>query len=157
MHRYEARISWSRNSEKFSDSRYSRGHEWTFDGGVRVPASSSPAVVPPPLSLAEAVDPEEALVASASSCHMLSFLYAAAKGGFIVDRYVDDAFGVLDKNGEGKLAITRITLRPKIEFSGSMTPTPEQLESLHHTAHEQCFIASSLKSEVVVEAHQTSS
>jgi organic hydroperoxide reductase OsmC/OhrA len=108
-------------------------------------------VVPLPYSVAEAVDPEEALVASASSCHMLWFLFTAAKRGFVVDSYVDDAFGTMEKNAAGKLAFTRITLRPKIEFSGDKTPASEELQSMHHFAHEECYIANSLKCEVVVE------
>jgi organic hydroperoxide reductase OsmC/OhrA len=152
VHKYEARISWKRNGAKFSDNRYSRRHEWSFDGGVTITASSSPSSVPLPYSAAEAVDPEEALVASASSCHMLTFLYLAAKRGLVVESYVDEAFGLLEKNSQGQLAITRITLRPRIEFSAERSPSAEDLESLHHSAHEQCFIANSLKSEVVVEA-----
>jgi len=152
VHKYEARISWKRDGAKFSDNRYSRRHEWSFDGGVTITASSSPSSVPLPYSVAEAVDPEEALVASASSCHMLTFLYLAAKRGFVVESYVDEAFGLLEKNSQGRLAITRITLRPRIEFSAERSPSAKDLESLHHSAHEQCFIANSLKSEVVVEA-----
>jgi len=151
MHRYEARIAWMRNGEKFTDNRYSRGHEWSFDGGVRVPASSSPLSVRPPYSVEAAVDPEEALVASASSCHMLWFLSLAAQGGFVVDRYVDEAFGVMERNGAGKMAVTRITLRPAIEFAGDRRPTDEELAALHHRAHEECFIANSIKSEIVIE------
>ena len=152
MHKYEARVAWNRNGAKFTDLRYSRGHEWSFDGGVRLTGSSSPSSVPVPYSVVEAVDPEEALVAAASSCHMLMFLYLAAKHGFVVDSYEDDAFGVLEKNAQGKLAITRITLRPRIEFSSDKTPSAHELEGLHHSAHEECYIASSIKSEVVVEA-----
>ena len=152
MHTYEARVAWKRNGAKFTDLRYSRGHEWSFDGGVRLTGSSSPSSVPVPYSVVEAVDPEEALVAAASSCHMLTFLYLAAKRGFVVDNYEDDAFGVLEKNEEGKLAITRITLRPKIEFAADKKPSAHELEALHHSAHEECYIASSIKSEVVVEA-----
>jgi len=152
MHRYEARVAWRRNGAKFTDLRYSRGHEWSFDGGVRLKASSSPLSVPTPYSVVEAVDPEEALVAAASSCHMLTFLYLAAKGGFVVDSYEDNASGVLEKNAQEKLAITRITLRPKITFTADKTPTAAELEALHHSAHEECYIASSIKSEVVVEA-----
>lgn len=152
VHRYEARISWKRDGAKFTDNRYSRGHDWSFDGGVRVPASSSPALVPLPYSVAEAVDPEEALVACASSCHMLWFLSLAAKRGFVVESYTDEASGMMDKTPEGKLAITRITLRPRIEFAGDKSPSAQELASLHHSAHNQCFIANSLKSEVVVEA-----
>lgn len=151
MHKYEARVSWRRSGADFLGNRYSRGHEWTFDGGIAVPASSSPLVVPVPKSVAEAVDPEEALVASASSCHMLWFLALAAKLRFVVESYVDQAFGTLEKGPDGKLAITRITLRPEVEFSGDNQPTPEQLESLHHAAHTECYIANSLKSEIVVE------
>ena len=151
MHRYEARIAWQRNGASFSNNRYSRGHEWAFDGGVKIPGSSSPLSVPAPYSVVEAVDPEEALVAATSSCHMLWFLSLAAKKGFVVDSYVDEAFGVMEKNEAGKMAITRITLRPNIGFSGDKVPSPEELQSLHHTAHEECFIANSLKSEVVVE------
>ena len=152
MHTYEARVAWKRNGAKFTDLRYSRGHEWSFDGGVRLTGSSSPSSVPVPYSVVEAVDPEEALVAAASSCHMLTFLYLAAKRGFVVESYEDDAVGVLEKNAQGKLAITRITLRPKIEFTADKTPSASELEALHHSAHEECYIASSIKSEVVVEA-----
>jgi organic hydroperoxide reductase OsmC/OhrA len=150
MHNYEARVAWKRNGATFSDSRYSRVHEWSFDGGTRIVASASPSGVPAPYSSAEAVDPEEALVASASSCHMLFFLLIAAKRGYVVESYVDDAIGIMEKNPAGKMAITRITLRPRIEFAAGKAPSAEQLESLHHDAHEECFIASSLKSEIVV-------
>jgi organic hydroperoxide reductase OsmC/OhrA len=152
MHKYQARISWNRAGATFSDNRYSRAHEWWFDGGVTVPASASPSIVRAPYSVAEAVDPEEALVASASSCHMLWFLSLAAERGYVVDSYVDDAFGVMEQNGQGKLAISRITLRPRIAFSGSKVPSGEELDALHHAAHEECFIANSLRSEIVVEA-----
>lgn len=151
MHRYEARIAWSRNGAAFTDNRYSRAHEWSFDGGLRVPASASPSVVPLPYSAPEAVDPEEALVASASSCHMLWFLNLAAKQGFVVERYEDDAFGVMEKNARGKLAFTRITLRPGIVFGGDRTPDGDELSALHHRAHDECFIANSLNFPVVVE------
>ena len=149
-HRYVARIAWERGGASFLDNQYSRGHEWTFDGGVRVPASSSPSVVPRH-SVAAAVDPEEALVAAASSCHMLWFLSLAVKGGFVVDRYVDDAYGVMEKDANGRLAITRITLRPLIEFSGARRPDAAGIAALHEAAHAECFIANSLKSEIVVE------
>ncbi|MFN2442405.1 MAG: OsmC family protein [Thermoanaerobaculia bacterium] len=144
-------ISWRRNGAKFTDNRYARAHEWRFDGGVVVPASSSPRVVPVPLSSEAAVDPEEALVASASSCHMLWFLSLAARRGFVVECYLDHAVGVMEPGPEGKLAFTRITLRPKIEFVGGSGPTPEELRSLHAAAHEECFIARSLKTEILVE------
>ena len=152
MHKYEAKVTWARqNAEKFTDNRYSRAHEWSFDGGVTVRASSSPSVVPLPLSAADAVDPEEALVASASSCHMLYFLFFAAKKGFLVDRYEDEAFGVLEKNAAGKMFMSKITLRPHVTFSGDKTPTADEMQALHHSAHEECFIAQSLKTEMNVE------
>jgi len=151
VHRYEARIAWERDGAIFTDNKYSRAHEWSFDGGITLPGSSSPSVVRLPFSKAEAIDPEEALVASASSCHMLSFLYLAAKRGFVVDRYVDHAIGVMEKNAEGRLAITKIALRPRIEFSGEKSPTAADLSALHHEAHEECYIANSIRSEVVVE------
>ena len=151
MHRHTARVSWLRNGATFLDNRYSRGHQWSFDGGARIAASSSPSVVPLPYSVAEAVDPEEALVAAASSCHMLTFLYLAAKQGFVVDSYEDDAFGTMAKNAAGRIAIDQITLRPRIEFSGTKMPNAEQLAALHHSAHEECFIANTLKCEITVE------
>src|SRR3954466_10610831 len=151
-HKYEARVVWNRqSSEKFTDNRYSRAHEWSFDGGITVRASSSPSVVPLPLSAADAVDPEEALVASASSCHMLYFLFFAAKKGFVIDRYEDEAFGVLEKNEAGKMFMSRITLRPKIAFAGDKTPPADEMDALHHSAHEECFNAQSLKSEIAIE------
>jgi len=151
-HKYEARVAWARPADaKFTDNRYSRAHEWSFDGGITVRASSSPSVVPLPLSAADAVDPEEALVASASSCHMLYFLFFAAKKGFVVDRYEDQAFGVLDKNDAGKMFMKTITLRPQVTFSGDKTPSTDEMNALHHSAHEECFIATSLKSEILVE------
>lgn len=152
MHQYEATIAWRRGDQKFTDNRYSRAHEWIFDGGAQVPASSSPSIVPLPMSDAAAVDPEEALVASASSCHMLFFLHFAGKRGFVVDSYVDHAVGVMEKNDEGKIAMARIALRPKVGFSGERKPNPQELETLHHDAHENCFIANSLKTEIVVES-----
>lgn len=151
MHRHTAKIIWNRNGGDFAAGKYSRGHEWVFDGGVRVPASSAPQIVPPPLGVVEAVDPEEALVAAASSCHMLSFLYLAYKAGFVVEGYVDDAVGEMDVNENGKSYVARITLRPKIEFSGDRQPSVQDLKALHHTAHEECFIANSIRSVVMVE------
>ncbi|MDB5772364.1 MAG: hypothetical protein V7606_1941 [Burkholderiales bacterium] len=152
MHKYEATITWHRGEQDFSDNRYSRAHEWMFDGGACVTASSSPLSVPVPMSDPAGVDPEEALVAATSSCHMLFFLSNAAKRGFIVDSYVDQASGVMEKGSDGKIAITRITLRPKIVFAGDRQPAANELDEMHHESHEKCFIANSLKSEVVVEA-----
>ena len=150
VHTYEARVQWRRHGEKFTDNRYSRGHEWSFDGGLTVAASSSPNVVPQH-SVAQAIDPEEALIASAASCHMLWFLSLAARQGFVVESYLDQASGVMEKNGEGKLAFSRITLRPEVQFSGEKTPSPAEMTALHHGAHDECYIANSLKTEVVVE------
>lgn len=148
MAEYTARISWQRQpQETFTDQRYSRRHLWQFDGGQQVPGSSSPHSVPLPYSDAAAVDPEEAFVASVSSCHMLWFLSLAAKAGFTVDGYLDDAVGVMARNAEGRMAITVVTLRPAVRFIGN-PPSQEQLQQLHHEAHERCYIANSVKSEV---------
>ena len=148
---FEAKLEWQRNGQDFLDQRYSRAHEWQFDGGQRVPASSSPLSVPLPMSRADNVDPEEALVAAASSCHMLFFLSIAARRGHVVDSYSDEAVGLLEKDGDGRMAITSITLRPTIVFSGPDWPSEEELAAIHHEAHDKCYIANSLKGEVVVE------
>ena len=149
---YSATVFWQRtNSEAFTDNRYSRGHEWQFDGGITVAASSSPHVVPLPYSVEANVDPEEAFVAALSSCHMLFFLSFAAQQGFVVDTYNDQAVGTMAKNSEGKVAMTRVVLRPAVKFSPDNVPTYAQLEDLHHAAHEACFIANSVTSEVVTE------
>src|SRR3954466_10659660 len=150
-HEYRAMLKWSRGGATFTDQRYSRAHSWSFDGGVTVPASSSPLSVRLPYSVAEAVDPEEALVAALASCHMLTFLYVAAKQGFVIDAYADDAVGEMSKNERGKLWVSKVTLSPKITFTGDKRPSPEQLDELHHLAHEECYIANSVKSEVVVQ------
>ena len=153
MSEYVATIKWARQvGERFSDNRYSRAHQWEFDGGVCVPASASPHVLPPPLSNTAAVDPEEAFVASLSSCHMLWFLSLAARQGFVVESYADRAVGYLEKNDGGRLAITRVILRPAIQFSGPKVPTPAERNGLHDDAHRQCFIANSVKTTVVVES-----
>jgi organic hydroperoxide reductase OsmC/OhrA len=150
-HEYTATVSWQRgSSEPFTDNKYSRAHTWTFDGGVTVPASSSPLSVRLPLSRADAVDPEEALVASLSSCHMLTFLYLAAKQGHVVESYDDAAVGIMSKNERGKLFVSKVTLRPRIVFSGPRQPSAAELAQLHHHAHEECYIANSVKSDVVV-------
>jgi organic hydroperoxide reductase OsmC/OhrA len=150
-HEYRATVTWTRGDAAFTDNRYSRAHKWRFDGGIEVPASSAPSSVRLPYSVAEAVDPEEALVASASSCHMLTFLYLAAKAGFVVDRYEDDALGAMTKNDRGKLFVSKITLRPAIAFGGDRQPNAAELDALHHHAHEECYIANSIRSEVVIE------
>jgi len=151
MSEYTARVVWERAGQSFLENRYSRGHSWEFDGGVSVPASASPHVVPAPMSVEAAVDPEEAFVASLSSCHMLFFLSFAAKRGFVVDRYADDAVGIMEKDAAGKTAMTSVRLRPKITFSGDARPSREELEKLHHRAHEACFIANSVKTAVSTE------
>ncbi|MCL4813948.1 MAG: OsmC family protein [Vicinamibacteraceae bacterium] len=148
MAHYTAEVIWQRDDQVFTDNRYGRRHLWRFDGGVEVPASSSPHVVRVPFSDPSAVDPEEAFVVALSSCHMLSFLSIAAKQGFRVDRYRDEALGVLEKNAEGRLAMTLVTLRPEVAFSGDRLPTRDEVDALHHEAHEACFIASSVRTEV---------
>lgn len=151
MSTHTAEIRWSRNDSRFTDNRYSRAHEWRFDGGAVVPGSSSPHVVRVPFSDPAAVDPEEAYVAALSSCHMLWFLGLAARDGYLVDSYVDSALGDMEKNGEGKEAITRVTLRPDVVFSGSKVPDDAAVSALHHEAHESCFLANSVKTRIVVE------
>ncbi len=151
MHRYEATVRWQRQGQKFVDNRYSRAHQWEFDGGARVAASSSPLVVPLPLSEAANVDPEEALVAATSSCHMLFFLSLAARAGFTVESYADHAYGVMERSEDGRTAFTRIVLRPDIAYAGA-APDAAQLARLHEQAHAQCYIANSLKAQVTVEA-----
>lgn len=148
MAQHSAEILWQRSEQSFLDNRYSRAHLWRFDGGLEVPASSSPQVVPLPWSDASAVDPEEAFVASLSSCHMLWFLSLAAQQGFQVDYYQDQALGVMARNAEGRLAMTEVLLRPRVCFGGERQPDAEQLHALHHRAHEACFIANSVKTEV---------
>ncbi|MGK5006495.1 OsmC family protein [Janthinobacterium sp. LB2P70] len=150
MHQFFATVAWQRDGQDFAGQRYSRGHEWQFDGGLTVAASSSPLSVPLPMSVAANIDPEEALVAATSSCHMLFFLSLAAQRGYVIDDYRDDAVGQLGKNAQGRLAMTRIVLRPRIAFAGT-PPSPEALAALHHDAHERCYIANSLTAEVVVE------
>jgi organic hydroperoxide reductase OsmC/OhrA len=148
---YSVKIYWSKDpSEKFIDNQYSRAHIWTFDGDIAVPASASPHVVPLPLSTEAAVDPEEAFVASLSSCHMLWFLSIAAGKGYIVESYKDHAEGILAKDEEGKLAMTKVTLKPHINFGGNIIPSREQIEELHHMAHEKCFIANSVKTQIMI-------
>ena len=148
----KATISWKRNSPDFLKGRYSREHTWAFDGGVTVPASSSPAVVPVPYSNPANVDPEEAFVASVSSCHMLTYIYLAYKQGFQVDSYNDEAVGVMTKNEKGTPWVSLVTLHPRIAWSGERMPEEREIEKLHHESHEQCFIAASIKTEVKVEA-----
>jgi len=150
MSEHKALIRWNRTSPDFLKGKYSREHTWTFDGGVTVPASPSPSVVPAPYSNPAHVDPEEAYVASISSCHMLTFLHLASKAGFQVDSYEDEAVGVMTKNEKGVPWVSTVTLHPKISYGGDKVPTPADEEQLHHLAHEQCFIANSIKTAVTV-------
>jgi organic hydroperoxide reductase OsmC/OhrA len=144
-------VEWSRGEAAFSDRKYSRAHSWRFDGGAVVPASSSPHSVPLPCSDAAAVDPEEALVAAVSSCHMLWFLSLAAEAGYVVDSYRDAAEAVLGPIGFGRRGITDVVLKPHVRFSGARRPDQAAVDALHHVAHERCDIANSLRSAVRVE------
>jgi len=149
---YRVTIEWTGTASPgdFLKGRYSREHRWAFDGGAVVDASSSPSVVRLPWSNPNNVDPEEAFVASISSCHMLTFLYLAAKAGFVVARYRDEAVGVMAKNPDGVEWVSRVTLAPRIEYAGDNQPTADQLAGLHHASHHDCFIANSVKTEIVV-------
>jgi len=145
----KATIAWQRDAgAAFTDNRYSRAHVWRFDGGAEVPASSSPHIVPLPMSDPASIDPEEAFVASLASCHMLWFLSLAAEQGWRVDAYEDAASGVLGRNAQGKLAMTVVTLRPRVVFGGGPIPAREAVDALHHRAHEACFIANSVLTDV---------
>jgi len=150
-HLYTANVRWTRGEETFLDRRYSRAHEWRFDGGIIVPASASPSVVRLPLSREDAVDPEEALLAAASSCHMLTFLDFAARAGLRVDSYEDDATATMGPRPDGRIAILKIVLKPAIVFSGDKRPDADALADLHHKAHETCFIANTLNCEMAIE------
>ncbi|MEC9091726.1 MAG: OsmC family protein [Planctomycetota bacterium] len=150
-HRYQAVVEWKRNGQNFLGHQYHRDHRWAFDGGIEISASASPLIVATPQSNDKAVDPEEALIAAASSCHMLWFLSMAADRGVVVDSYRDEAVGLLERNPEGRMAITVITLRPVVEFSGNSKPARRDLEVLHQLAHDRCFIANSLKSDFRIE------
>lgn len=152
MSEYVAKIIWQKPAgAAFVDNAFSRHHVWEFDGGLTVPASASPHIVPVPMSVEENIDPEEAYVAALSSCHMLWFLAIAARRKYVVDSYVDAAKGVMAENAEGKLTMTRVTLRPKVTFAADTTPAPDKVANMHHLAHENCFIANSVKTQVIVE------
>jgi organic hydroperoxide reductase OsmC/OhrA len=151
MAHYLAEVIWKRGAQNFLDNRYSRRHVLRFDGGIEFPGSSSPHVVPQPMSDAAAVDPEEMFVASIANCHMLFFLSIAARKGFCVDSYHDRALGVMGKSAAGKMAVTKVTLRPEARFSGERMPGTDEIDAMHHEAHEECFIANSVLSEVSCE------
>lgn len=152
MSEHLATVHWQRrDNDNFATGRYSRAHEWRFDGGASVAASPSPQVVPAPWSDAAAVDPEEAFVAAIASCHMLWFLSIAAERGWIVDAYEDEAAGTMGRIAPGRQAITDVVLRPRIAFSGDTVPSDAQVDELHEAAHERCFIANSVKTRIRVE------
>ena len=152
MSTYTATIRWSRKGDgDFTKGQYSRAHEWAFDGGVTLPASASRHVVPAPWSDPAGVDPEEAFVASLSSCHMLFFIDFARRSGLKIDDYIDEAEGVMEKRSDGKIAMTRVTLRPRITWGGD-APDEAVIADLHHRAHEACFIANSVTTEVTVQS-----
>lgn len=151
MSQYTATVLWTRQTtEPFTDNKYSRAHVWSFDGGFDVPASAAPSHVPPATAKPDALDPEEAFVASLSSCHMLFFLYYAARFGAVVNRYEDHATGTLARNEQKKMWMSRVELNPRIEWGAGKVPNAEELKTLHHQAHEDCFIANSVKTEVIV-------
>ncbi|WP_375458788.1 OsmC family protein [uncultured Enterovirga sp.] len=151
-HSYSAVVEWRRGSDAFLDNRYSRGHRWLFDGGVEVPASSAPSSVPLPYSREDAVDPEEAFVAALSSCHMLFFLHLAAKRGFVVESYRDAASGHMARNANGKLFMSAVTLSPEVIFGGDAVPDATAIEALHHAAHDECYLANSVLTEITIAA-----
>jgi organic hydroperoxide reductase OsmC/OhrA len=150
MSEHKANIIWKRSSPDFLKGKYSREHTWAFDGGFTMPASPSPSVVPTPYSNPAHVDPEEAFVASISSCHMLTFLHLASRQGFQIDSYEDEAVGAMTKNEKSVPWMSRVMLNPRIVYSGGKSPTPAEAERLHHLAHEQCYIANSVRTEIVV-------
>ena len=150
MSQHLATIRWSRSGPDFAKGKYSREHTWTFDGGVTVPASPSPAVVPAPWSNAASVDPEEAFVASIASCQLLTFLWLASREAFQADSYEDNSVGVMTKNDRGVPWVSAVTLCPRITWSGEKLPAPADVESLHCRAHEECFIANSVKTAITV-------
>jgi len=150
MSQHKATVSWKSDNENFLQGKFTRAHTWTFDGGTVVPASASPAVVPAPLSNPAAVDPEEAYVASISSCHMLTFLWEARKAGFRIDSYDDEAVGELTKNERGVPWISKVVLHPRIVYGGDKRPSAAEEAELHHKAHDGCFVAQSIKTDVTV-------
>ena len=150
MSEHKATLTWKRKGPGFCEGKYSREHEWSFDGGTHVAASAAPANVPPPYSNPAAVDPEEAFVAAISSCHLLTYLYLASQRGFEVESYVDHAVGVMTRNERGVPWVSSVVLRPEVTYQGEHVPSREEEEQLHHLAHEQCYIANSVKTNVTV-------
>jgi organic hydroperoxide reductase OsmC/OhrA len=155
MSSYTATVRWNRGdatAEAFAKGQYSRAHEWVFNGRLTVPASPSPHIVPAPWNDPNGVDPEEAFVASLSSCHMLFFVDFARRAGFVLDSYVDQAEGVLHKRDDGRMWMSRVTLRPRLTWGGDRKPDDAAIADLHHRAHEACFIANSVTTEVTVQS-----
>jgi organic hydroperoxide reductase OsmC/OhrA len=150
MAEHKAIIRWKHSNGDFLKGRYSREHTWTFDGGMTVQASPSPSVVPLPYCNPAHVDPEEAYVASIASCHMLTYLHVASRAGFEVTSYEDEAVGVMTKNERGVPWVSSVKLQPRIIYAGEKRPTPEDEQRLHHAAHDGCFIANSVKTEITV-------
>jgi organic hydroperoxide reductase OsmC/OhrA len=148
MAEHKAVIRWTHTGAEFSSGRFSREHTWTFDGGLTIPASPSPAVVRPPYSNPANVDPEEAFVASIASCHMLTFLYIASKNGFDVASYTDEAVGTMTKNAQGIPWVNLVTLSPRVVYSGGKQPSAAEERSMHERAHHDCFISNSVRSEI---------
>jgi organic hydroperoxide reductase OsmC/OhrA len=146
MSEHKVTLTWERGGAEFSYQKYPRDHTWSFDGGHTMTATAAPAYLGNPAN----VDPEEAFVATLASCHMLTFLAIACRQKFVLDSYEDEAVGYMEKNADGKMAITRVELRPKITWSGDRSPSAEELEKMHHAAHENCFIANSVKTSVTV-------
>lgn len=152
--KYNIKVLWESNSsDKFTNNKYSRTHKWILNGGLELPASSSPQVVPVPMSDELAIDPEEAFVASLASCHMLFFLSIAAAQGYIVDRYEDNAEGVMGRNKNGEMAMKTVNLNPQVIFLGSKVPATEQRAKIHQMAHSKCFIANSVRSKININNH----
>ena len=151
MSEHRATIRWQFSGGDFVKGRFSREHTWTFDGGAAVPASPSPSIVPTPFSNPEGVDPEEAFVASISSCHLLTFLYLASKAGFEIQSYEDEAVGTMAKNDKGVPCVSAVVLKPRIVYAGEKRPSSAEEDRLHHDAHEQCFIANSVKTDITVD------
>lgn len=151
MTSHQARVEWTRNDAAFVDRRYARAHRWTFDGGAVVPASASPHVVRPPWSDPAGVDPEEAYVAALASCHMLWFLDLAAQAGFVVDAYRDEAEGVMGTNADGREWVERVVLSPQVAFAGDRRPDGAAVADLHRRAHEHCYLANSVRTDIVVQ------
>jgi len=150
MSEHRATVEWQRQTAQFDYQTYNRSHTLVFEGGIRVPASAAPANIPASAVGTPGVDPEQAFVASLSSCHMLWFLHLASRAGLVVEHYVDEALGVLEKNAAGRMAMTRVTLRPAVTYAGRR-PTSEEHAKLHEEAHDKCFIANSVKTQVAME------